>query len=41
MRKCLKIYIEKIGNKNKDMAADVAQCERSNIKHYASVFSNI
>ena len=37
MRKCLKIYIRKIEKKNDD----VAQCECSNIKCYASAFSNI
>ena len=42
MRKCLKIYIkQKLETKNDDVAADVAQCERSKIKCYASAFSNI
>ena len=42
MRKCLKIHIKKkLETKNDDVVADVAQCERSKIKCYASAFSNI
>ena len=41
MRKCFKKYIRKIGKKNDDVAANVAQCERSNVECYASAFSNI
>ena len=42
MRKCLYIYIQqKLETKNDDVTADVAQCEHSNIKYYASAFSNI
>ena len=36
----LKIYIRKIRKKNDDMAANVTQCKCSNIKCYASTFSN-
>ena len=36
-----KYIIKKLETKNDDVAADVAQRERSNIKCYASAFSNI
>ena len=42
MKKCLKIHIkQKLETKNDNVVADVAQCERSKIKCYASAFSNI
>ena len=41
MRKCFKKYIRKIGNKNDDVADDVAQRKRNNIKCYVLAFSNI
>ena len=41
MRKCFKKYIKKIGTKNDDVTADMAQRECSNIKYYALAFSNI
>ena len=38
----LKNNYRKIGKKNDDdIDADMAQREHSNIKHYASIFSNI
>ena len=38
----LKICIKKLKKKiDNDIAADVAQWKRSNIKYYASAFSNI
>ena len=42
MFKYIYIYIYiKLETKNDDVAADVAQCKRKNIKRYASSFSNI
>ena len=42
MRKCLKIYIGKIGNKKDNgVVADMAQLERIKNKYYASAFKYI
>ena len=37
----LKNILKKLEIKNDDVATDVAQCKRNNIKCYASAFSNI
>ena len=44
MFKYIYIYLyikQKLETKNDDVAADVAQCKRKNIKRYVSSFSNI